>query len=235
MQRQPPLRGGRHRPARGLSIVELLIGTAVGLLVAAAMTKLYAFQLREQRALALEARLMEELGSAADLIARDLRRAGHWGDAGAAVWTPDTPPRANPYAAFAPLAAASDAAAFSYSRDENENNAVDDNERFGWRLREGAVELLLGGGHWQAATDASLIEISAFTLLPTVDEIDLSRLCTQPCEAAAAAAGTCPPRLQVRSLALRIAGHAVADARTTRAVETRIRLRNDMVTGACSA
>jgi prepilin peptidase dependent protein B len=234
MRQPPPCRTLPRRPARGFSLVELLVGLAVGLFVVAAVATLFAAQLREQRALWLEARLMQDLGGAADLIARDLRRAGYWGDAAAGVWTPGAAPRTNPYAA-APLAAASDAVAYAYSRDDAENHAVDDDERFGWRLRDGAVELLLGGGHWQALTDASLLTVTDFTLTPSVEEIDLSGLCARPCDATAAAAGTCPPRQQVRSLALRLAGRAAGDARVTRAVELRVRLRNDAVVGTCAA
>jgi len=234
MQRPPPRHTVPRCSARGFSLVELLVGLAVGLLAVAAVATLFAAQLREQRALWLEARLMQDLGGAADLIARDLRRAGYWGDAAAGVWTPGAAPRTNPYAA-APLAAASDAVAYAYSRDATENHAVDDAERFGWRLRDGAVELLLGGGRWQALTDASLLTITDFSLTPSVEEIDLSGLCVRPCDAAAAAAGTCPPRQQVRSMALRIAGRAAGDARVTRAVEMRVRLRNDLITGACAA
>ena len=72
-----------RRGQRGLSLVELLVGLALGLLVVAGGAALLARQhLREHRALLLEARLMQDLRTAADLVARDLRRAGYWGDAG---------------------------------------------------------------------------------------------------------------------------------------------------------
>ena len=84
-----------HRsPQRGFTLVELLVGLALALVVVAAGTLLLARQAHEQRALVIEARLMQDLRSTADLVARDLRRAGHWGDAGAGVWTAATAPRA---------------------------------------------------------------------------------------------------------------------------------------------
>ena len=67
------------RALRGLTLVELLVGLALALLVAAGGAALLTSQLREHRALVLESRLMQDLRTAADLIARDLRRAGHWG------------------------------------------------------------------------------------------------------------------------------------------------------------
>lgn len=116
---------------RGLTLVELLVGLALGLLVLAAGALLLTQHLREHRALLLEARLMQDLRTAADLVARDLRRAGHWGDAAAGVWSTTETQRANPYAALAPDAAASDAASFAYSRDTTENHVLDSNEQFG--------------------------------------------------------------------------------------------------------
>lgn len=215
---------------RGLTLVELLIGLALGLLVIVAGTLLLTQQLREYRALALETRLMQDLRSAADLVARDLRRSGHWGDASAGIATPSVAARANPYAALSPAAAASDTASFSYSRDTTENHLLDNNEVFGYRLRNQAIELQLGGGNWQALTDPTLLLVTAFSITPTIDEIDLGEMCSQPCPAGSA---TCPPRLLVRKLAVQISGRALADAGVTRSVQADVRLRNDVVIGAC--
>ena len=221
------------RSQRGFTLVELLVGLALGLLVVAAGVLLLAQQLRDQRALLVEARLMQDLRTAADLVARDLRRAGYWGDAGAGVWSPVAAPRANPYAALAPSAAASDAASYAYSRDAAENQVLDTNEQFGLRLRNGAVELQLGAGNWQALTDATLITITALQITPVLDDpIDLGPLCRRPCPEANPG---CAPRQQVRSLTVRLVARAVSDAAIARSLESRVRLRNDTVAGSCPA
>lgn len=219
-------------PQRGFTLVELLVGLGLALLVLAAGMLLLSHQMREQRTMLVEARLMQDLRSAADLVARDLRRAGHWGDAGAGVWRAAAAPAANPYAALAPAAAASDAAAYAYSRDAVENQVLDGNEQFGLRLRNRAIELQLGAGNWQALTDATLIEISALEITPVVDEIDLGALCAKPCSEPNA---SCPPRQLVRSLIVRIVARSAADATVTRSLASRVRLRNDAIVGACAA
>jgi prepilin peptidase dependent protein B len=224
-----PLNRGAQR---GLTLVELLVGLALGLLVVASATLLLGSHLREHRALLLEARLMQDLRTAADLVARDLRRAGHWGDAAAGVWSPVETARANPYAALAPAAAASDAASYGYSRDASENQLLDGNEQFGLRLRNKAIELQLGSGNWQALTDATLLAITAFTITPTVQEIELGALCSQPCPVAST---SCPPRQQVRSLAVQISGRSLADATVARSVQAVVRVRYDTLVGACPA
>ena len=226
--------GGAARAAqRGLSMVELLVGVAIALFIAATGTTLLAGNLRENRSLLLEARITQDLRTAADVIARDLRRAGYWAAATDGMWsTPAGAPVANPYVAFAPGSAASDAVSFRYSRDAAENNVVDTNEQFGFRLRAGVVEMLLGAGNWQALTDAGTLTVTTFSVTPTVLEISLQNLCALPCPSASA---TCPPRQQVRSLALVLSGRSATDASVTRSLRSSVRLRNDSVVGACAA
>lgn len=205
--------------ARGLTLVELLVGLALGLFVIAVAATLLASQGREQRRLAVEHRLMQDLRTASDVIARDLRRAGHWGDAASA-------PAANPYAPIAPSAAASDAITFRYSRDAVENGIVDPNEQFGLRLRNGVVELLLGGA-WQALTDGGTLFVTEFRIAPVVHELNLADHCVD------CLAPGCEPRQQVRSIDLVLSAHAAADAAVRRSLHSTVRLRNDLVSGAC--
>jgi len=219
------------RRARGLTLVELLIGLTLGLFVAAGAGAWIATSLREHRAALLEGRLMQDLRSGANAIARDLRRAGYWGAAVEGVWLPgSTAAMSNPYAAVAPLGAASDAIAFAYSRDAVENDALDANEQFGFRLRNGVIQMQMGGG-WQAVTDVETLVVTAFQITPDVQTVSLESACPAACPASSV---TCPPRVAVRSLALRIDGRAAHDAAVLRSVRARVRLRNDAVSGSCS-
>ena len=215
----------------GFSLIELLVGLASGLFVVAAAIGLLTSHLQENRALVVETRLMQELRSAADRITRDLRRAGYWGDATAAVWQPDSASRVNPYLALAPTAAASNSASFRYSRDPTENQAVDLNEEFGYRLRNGNIEVLLGGS-WQTLTDSGTLVVTAFNVSPQVNEQPLEQLCSRPCPTEPA--GDCPPRLQVRRLDLQISARSAVDSRVVRTLQSSVRLRNDALTGACA-
>lgn len=216
-----------RRAARGLTLVELLIGLALGLLVTAAAAGLLVSQAREQRALAAEHRLMQDLRTASDVITRDLRRAGHWGAAATGLPQEGAAAVANPYAAFAPEAAASDAVSFRYSRDTSENGVVDANEQFGLRLRDGVVELLLGAGNWQALTDAGTLAVTEFAIVPTLRERSLNHHCAD-CPPG------CAPRQQIRSVEVRLAARSPLDPTLTRRLHSELRLRNDIVAGACA-
>ncbi len=216
---------------RGLSLIELMIGLVIGLFITAIGGSLLASHVRENRSLLLETRLMQDLRTAADVITRDLRRAGFWAGATSGVWSAGaTGIISNPYAAVAPESAASNAVSFRYSRDTTENNVVDSNEQFGFRLRNGAIEMLLGGSGWQALTDAGTLTVTTFAVTPFVERIDLQATCSKPCPAGST---SCPPRQEVRSLALLISGRSATDAGVTRSVRSQVRLRNDSFTGAC--
>ena len=207
----------------GLSLIELLIGVTIGLFIAVAGSTLLVGHLRENRALLLEARLTQDLRTAADLITRDLRRAGYWGHAGATG--------ANPYAELAPGTAAANTVSLRYSMDATENDAVDSNEQFGFRLRNGAIELQLGAGNWQSLTDANLFTVTAFSVTPEVQDLSLAAFCPSAC---AAGSSQCPPHQQVRSLAVVLTATLVSDARVTRSVRSNVHIRSDAVVGSCT-
>ena len=219
-----PRRAPRSRQ-RGLSLIELMIAITVALFIAAAGGSMLVGQLREHRALALEARLTQDLRTAADVITRDLRRAGYWGNAGAVAG-------ANPYGAFTPETAAADTVSLRYSMDASENNVVDGNEQFGFRLRAGVIELQLGAGNWQALTDAGTLTVTAFSVTPTVQDVSLASFCASACSSGSA---TCPPHQQIRSLAVVISARLVSDARVIRTVRSDVRVRADAVIGACAS
>lgn len=221
----------RARRSRGLSMVELLVGTAIGLVVVAAGTAVVTHNARENRALTIEARLMQDLRTAADIVSRDLRRAGYWASSASGVRSDDgSAVVANPYAAVTPDAAASDAVRLSFSRDASENGVVDGNERFGFRLRNGTIELQLGDSNWQALTDPATLTVTAFAVEPRTEETSLARFCAEPCAAGSTA---CPPRQQVRSFAVAISGRSASDANVRRSVQSAVRLRNVSVVGSC--
>ena len=227
---RPGARPGPH-PAAGLTLVELLIGTALSLFIVSTGLALLTSHLHDHRSLVLEARLMQDLRAASDAITRDLRRAGHWGGATSALWRPDTPVRANPYQAIAQTDGRSDTLELSYSRDGSENHGLDDNERFGIRLRNQGIDILLGAGNWQALTDPATVIVTKLEIRHEVQEVQVP--CDLPCPPASPGAVPCPPRLQVREVALTLAGRSPVDSRVQRTLQTSVRVRNDAVSGRC--
>ena len=223
----------RARRCRGLSMVELLVGTAVGLLVVAAGSMMVAQHTRDHRALMVEARLMQDLRTAADVVSRDLRRAGYWAAAASGVAGDGAAaPIANPYGEVSPAAAASDAVSFRYSRDASENGIVDGNEQFGFRLRNGAIELQLGDANWQALTDATTLTVTSFVIEPQSEEVSLAEFCSEACLPGST---TCPPRQQIKRFAISLVARSAFDTSVRRSVQGEARLRNVSVVGSCGS
>lgn len=214
------------RRQRGVSLVELLVGGAIGLLVTSAAAKLFVEHVRDNRRLLLDARLHQDLRAATDLVARDLRRAGYWQQALAGT---THPPRPNPYRVITPGAAAADSAAYSFSRDDIEDDVVDVSEATGFRLSQGSLQVLSGGG-WQSLTDANVLRITRFSVTPEVRSIPLGSWCATACDPAA---GPCPS-LGLRSYRLQIGGEAAGDATVRREIHESVRVRNDALgDGSC--
>ena len=233
-------RTSRHQ--RGLSIVELMVGVAVGLFVVAAASMLVATQLSDNRRLTLETQVQQDLRTAADIITRELRRAGHWGKARDGVAQPaNTNPYdvvtmadGNPFVDGVP----SDGVLLSYSRSGNEtaeNNALDAAERLGFRRAvvdgKGVIQTQLGEDNWQALTDGNTLDVRDFTLTMHLQPILLE--CPKPCPGGGNA---CWPRLMVRDITLAITGEAAHDSSVRRSLESNVRLRNDaVIAGTCPA
>jgi len=221
-----------RRQERGLSLVELLVGAAIGLIVVAATGSVVAAHQGAARRIQLEARVMQDLRGAAELVSRDLRRAGHWAAAGSGVRRGDEPIVVNPHAEIAAASGAAAVIALSFSTGAGDPTSVDDSERFGFRLRNGAIEMQLGSRNWQTLSDPGTVFVTSFSVVPRVDEADLATFCAKPCSAGST---TCPPRQQIRSYAISVSGRSPIDASIRRELRSAVRVRNDVVVGSCEA
>jgi type IV pilus assembly protein PilW len=233
----------RPQRQRGLSIVELMVGVAIGLFVVAAATMLVSTQLSENRRLMLETQVEQDLRASADIIARELRRAGHWAKARDGVWFEGNVAavRDNPYTAIAKADGtafadgdASSAVLMSYSRsgdEADETGAVEAAEQLGFRLENGVIQTRLGDAGWQALTDANTLKVTNFSLTMNRQLIPLE--CAKPCPDPLV---DCRPTLEVRELRVLIEGEAANDRNVKRSVDSRVRLRNDaLLPGTCPA
>lgn len=227
---------------RGLSMVELMIGVALGMFLVAGAVTVFVTHLSNSRNLLVEARVNQDLRAAADVISRDLRRAGYWdnalsgviaaGAAGATV--------ANPHSAITMTGTTQ----VEYTFSRNADNTPDNNEAFGFRRGTvsgiGVIQMKTDGTPtWQTLTDPTVLNIPANGLAITqvARTIAVGGACAKACPPPAGATWTCPnpPTLTLRQYDITITGTAVADARVTRTLQTRARVRNDQAAGVCPA
>lgn len=206
----------------GLSLVELLVGSTVGLFVAAATGLLAVNQLADNRRLLLETQVQQDLRAAADIVVREIRRAGFHSAAEAWVWQPGASPAPNPNQAIAlptPVEIG-----FRYNR------TVDDTGPHGFRLdsANATLKVRIGGSGWQDLTDRRTLRVTAFSIVdqsPPPTPLPCPRLCAD-------GSRDCWPALRVRDLRVEIAGQATNDPAVQRSVVTHVRVRNDEIRSA---
>jgi prepilin peptidase dependent protein B len=235
----------------GLSVIEFLVGLAVGLFVVGGAAKLFVDYIGSNRNLLLETRVNQDLRAAADLIARDLRRASYWAAA--------TDGMVAPGAASAPLNPFRTVTVSNQDLTNTTNGevvfaydkAASASETSGFRVRNGALQLQLGSGNWQAVTDTGSLFISVAQLAtPVLRTVDLYMSCpcvgklactpasfhgptTTPSASSPGANYANRPRLTVRQYTLTLRGYAPNAPTMVREVRETIRVRNDDAEGVC--
>lgn len=230
--------------ARGWSLVELMLAIGLGLLLLTMGLHLMSGHVEEQRRLLLESRLTQDLRVAIELISRDVRRSGHWGDVSGGVWDADRPTATlavNPYrGAVLNGPAAAPWLGYSYSRDLTEDGVNSNQEKFGLRLNPATqvIEWRLSGSaiapderdHWQTLTDPALMHVTRLSI--QLDAVRQSLLAQCP-NAVCSGQADCPPERVQRRVRVEIDAQDARDSRVQHRQSTEARLRNDEVVGAC--
>lgn len=226
-----------RRLSKGMSLIELLLGVAIGLFILAGANTVFITNMTNSRRLLLEARINQDLRSSMDLISRDLRRGAYWGNslAGTLAAGSVSSTLANPYSAVA--VTGSTQIDYTYTQDATENNALDAaTEQFGFRLNmtTHAVEMNIGG-IWKPLTNTDVLMIpnNGFTITPTETVIDIRTACAKTCTDSVAMP-TCP-RVQVRTYNIVLQGVSITDSAVSRTLHSQVRVRNDALSGSCPA
>lgn len=203
-----------------MSLVELMVGIAVGLFIVAAATTLMANQLSDNRKLLVETQIQQDLRATMDIITRQLRRAGvldilqaqaGLGTASGLSGVKST------FTTVTPAAGASSEVGFSFYRDAGATV-------YGFKLEADGIKSF-SGVQWQELTDVNVMKVTAFTVTPV--RVESAKLaCPKLC--ADGTAG-CWPQLLVRDYTVAITAEAKNDATVRRSMTSRVRLRNDWV------
>ena len=240
----------------GLSLVEMLVGIAVGLFIVVGAAKLFADYVVSNKRQMLETRVNQDLRAAADIVARDLRRAGYWNNATAGVWgTGASSVVPNPHAAASgAVSSTATSVSYSYARAAASTpDGLDPSEYAGFdRFVAGTVGVLRmqdGQGSWQAITDPGTLNVTVFSVTPTSPALvnNLSSYCGCLAKLTCTNSGSAGandianatfnpagvPTLTIPSFAIVLTGQSVADSAIVRTVNMNVRVRNASLTGAC--
>ena len=234
------LKAGRRRHSdRGMSLVELMVGIAVGLFVVAAAALMVSGQLTENRKLLLETQLQQDLRATLDIITRDLRRAGY-NNASENLVPPPSGSQVgqvsrNPFDVLTMPTSSGEAVRYQYRRKAGSGY-------FGFRLdSDGVIRSCQTDTSdtgctpgWQELTDGNTMRITALNIgsvraggrgkPKNGDPITLP--CPNLCPNGTA---SCWPKVQLREVVVSITGQSKSDASVTRQLASSIRIRNDIV------
>lgn len=229
-----PLRSVRPRSTkalqRGLSVVELMIGMLLGLFLIGGALVMMMSNVNSSRTMLVEARINQDMRAAADIIARDLKRAGYWASAinGVTISFGATAATTNPYSTITCTTCTGGTATsqivYNYTKDNDDS--LGNAEYFGFRLNSGGIQMQVSNGSWQPITDTNIVAITQFTLTETATSVDVSSACVT------APSGN-TPTLHVRQFDINMSGQSTYDPAIVRTLQSRVRVRNDQITGAC--
>lgn len=215
------LKAPRSRRQRGLSLVELMVGVAVGLFVVAGASLIVSSQLSSNRRLLLDTQIQQDLRATVDIITRELRRSGSLSNGVATdlVWAPDWQKTDGNV-----IASAMDVPAdcggpvvFRYFYVNNELR--------GFELQGGVIRSNVPNAGYQPLTDSAVLNVTAFCIAPVLEAV--TRV---PCPTACPdGTDACWPEVVVREYLITVEGEAANDPTIQRALTSTVRVRNDFV------
>ena len=219
----------------GFSLIEMMIATLVGMMLLAGVTFIFTHTVKANTDSLKTAHLHQELRAIMDIMVQDIRRSGYWTNAictvSANILSPATiadycngvAGQANP---FDTVMINPDKTCILYSYDATPNGILDTapnpnkypDERFGFRMAEGAVEMRQAGADctakgWQDISDPQSITITRLQFNSGNSRIiDIS---------------TNAGRLITRQIDITLQGALKADPAVQRTVTAGVRVRND--------
>lgn len=170
---------------QGFSLVELLVGVAIGLVVATAMISFLMANSKANSQALQGIRLEYELKTAINLMTSDIRRAGFYASSRTMV---DTGVNSNPFMSVTTDLSTPSTSCLLFSYDLNEDGLLpalgfaNSDERFGYRLSNQTIQsraptdsvFSCNSGDWQDLTNPNLIQVTnlTFTLNNTTVPLD---------------------------------------------------------------
>lgn len=217
-----------------MTLVELLVGMAIGLFLVAGSGSLMLGQLNEHRRLLLETQVQQDLRAISVLIRREAATAGSWGEPAWAAWSSrHRKGRTNPYAHVETSEDGSHlsfAASRSATRgDGDENHVLDDADRKSFRWRGGTLEFRTDGGRFQPLNDPGSVRIQRFEARIETARQALEDLCPKACEGWE----NCPPQRVSRVLLVHVEAQAAKDPHIHKSWDWQGSLDTDVLEGEC--
>ena len=213
----------KFKKSRGFTLAELMIALAINTLLFSGLIAIFVATLSHYRQTININRLNQQLQAVLDVMAADIKRAGYWANARNDI---NTNQNNNPFmASGTDLTVSGSCILLTYDKDSNGslpavNSAIDD-ERYGFRLNNGAVQARPPGAvfacnaaasAWENMTDTNVIQITALTFALTTKNV---------------VTGPGSRGITMRSVDITITGRLASNNSITKTLTEHVRIRND--------
>lgn len=213
---------------RGFSLIELMVSIGIGAILMLGLVMMYSTSSKHSNETMEQNRLAQELNATVQMMSADIRRAGYWR---LAVNDIGTGQNNNPYMdanTNMDIATNGTNDCILLSYDSYNDGAVKpintagDDERYGYRLSNGAIQARPNAANfvcdaaanaWEDITDVNFITITSFAIVKNEVPVFIS--------------GTSGPKMIVRDVDIHLTAQLVRDPNTTRTINYNIKVRND--------
>jgi type IV pilus assembly protein PilW len=214
----------RFKYYSGFSLIELLVALVINIILLSALIAVFSSNVGHFNKVNNSDALNQQLESALQLMANDIRRAGYWADAKSDVGTGTNN---NPFMAAGVDLNTDTAGCILFTYDYNKNNSLpsitsaSDDERYGFRLNNqtlqarppgAAFDCSAAANAWENVTNPGIVRITALTFTKTETSIPI---------------GQVNKTLLLRSVLITITGQLTSDASVTKTLTQYVRIRND--------
>jgi prepilin peptidase dependent protein B len=230
---------------KGYTLIELMIATAIGLIVVGATISIYITAVGSSSNTIKSARLNHDLEAAMALMINDIKRAGYWNGAVVGVDS-----RNNPFTAAATNINIPISTCILYSYDADDDGIVDANEHYGFKLTNNTLNMRGTGtttnsadcsnGTWESFIDNNQLTITQlqFSFVPVTGLLPATSRCLNVTtdtvtDAAACAtdatnctAATPCNIAEKRVVNIRLSGQLTSDTSVTKTLNGTVEVRN---------
>lgn len=210
----------------GMTLIEVMISVTVGLFLLLGLTVFMSASLGSNVSITKTANLNQELRAIMTLMVRDIRRSGYWGSpsyvTGAISGIGFGSTFVNPFALDATTAGC-----ILYAYDLNQDGVLDENEKFGFLLDNGAVLMRTGVG--SSTWNCTLAASNAWGYLSDTISTNITGLAFVETDSASIfITGSSGPNIRTRQITISISGQLANDSSVRQTLTETVKLENDL-------
>jgi prepilin-type N-terminal cleavage/methylation domain-containing protein len=215
----------KHATQKGFSLIEMMIAAAIGLLLLSSVMSLFTSSMKHTSDSNRLIRLNQELDSVIDLMAGELRRAGYNGTSNNGTYL------ATNNTSFGVTIPSGQNSCIVYSYDKNSDGAIDNNEKFGFRLQNNIVQYSESvdscDGTWQPITDPSAIVVTALTFSIVERCVNTTSIPATESTSGCPASVAGDILFKTKQINIELKGKPTNNASKEKKLNTSVRIRND--------